>query len=199
MIARQPVVTAAILLALAIAMGIYLIRLEREQTSVPVELHQAEHVSPPPASAAMQTVTVWVVHDDAGALRAQSVAVPVSSESQQHAEDVLQSLLKIYLAPNSPHRMGAGSEIRAVYLANPGLAVIDVNSAFADEQTSGILAEELTLASFVQTLSTNVPGLLRVKFLVGGKERDTLAGHADLTGIYDVADFARLAKQLSAE
>jgi len=199
MIPRQPVITAAVLLLLAIAMGIYLIRLEREQTSVPVELHRAEHVSPPPPSAAMQTIIVWVADDNAGVLRAQSVAVPVSSGPQQRAEDVLQALLKIYLSANTPHRMGAGSEIRAVYLANPGLAVIDVNSAFADEQTSGILSEELTLTSFVQTLSTNVPGLLRVKFLVDGKDRDTLAGHADLTGFYDVSDFARLAKQLSAD
>jgi spore germination protein GerM len=199
MIPRQPIATAAVLLMLAIAMGIYLIRLEREQTSVPVELHQAGHVSPPLPSAAMQTITVWVADDDAGALRPQSVAVPVSSAPQQRAEDVLQALLKIYLAPNSPHRVGAGSEVRAVYLANPGLAVIDVNSAFADEQTSGVLAEELTLASFAQTLSTNVPGLLRVKFLVEGKDRDTLAGHADLTGYYDVSDFSQLAKQLTAD
>ena len=79
------------------------------------------------------------------------------------------------------------------------MAVIDVNSDFLDGQTSGILAEELTIASMIQTLSANIPGLMRVKILANGKERETLAGHADLSGFYDVAQIADLARQLSAQ
>jgi len=86
-----------------------------------------------------------------------------------------------------------------VYLVDPGMAVIDVNSDFLDGQTSGILAEELTIASMIQTLSANIPGLMRVKILANGKERETLAGHADLSGFYDVSQIADLARQLSAQ
>jgi len=76
--------------------------------------------------------------------------------------------------------------------------VIDVNSNFASGQTSGILAEELTLSSLVQTLSANIQGISRVKFLVDGKEASTLAGHADLSNIYEASQVASFARQLSA-
>ncbi len=82
---------------------------------------------------------------------------------------------------------------------DPGLVVVDVNSALADGQTSGVLAEELTVTSFVQTLTANQPGIARVKILVDGKERSTLAGHVDLSGIYDVDQVSSLAKQLSPQ
>jgi hypothetical protein len=68
-----------------------------------------------------------------------------------------------------------------------------------ERQTSGILAEELTVASMIQTLAANVQGLNRVKILVDGKDRDTLAGHADLSGFYDVAQVAELARQLAPQ
>ena len=66
----------------------------------------------------------------------------------------------LYLDKSSPHPLPPGSDIRSVYLVDPGLAVIDVNAAFADGHRSGVLAEELTVASLIQTLSANIPGIL---------------------------------------
>ena len=68
----------------------------------------------------------------------------------------------------------------------PGAAVIDLNAAFADQHRSGILSEQLTVNSLVETLAVNVPGIQRVNILVEGKPRDTLAGHADLSDTFDV-------------
>jgi hypothetical protein len=90
----------------------------------------------------------------------------------------------------------AGADIRSVYLVDPGLAVIDINAAFADGHRSGVLSEELTVASMIQTLSANLPGILRVKILVEGQQRDTLAGHADLSGFFDVSAIHQLTSQL---
>jgi hypothetical protein len=59
-----------------------------------------------------------------------------------------------------------------------------VNAAFADQHRSGILVEELTVASIVKTVGANINGVTSVRFLVDGKERETLAGHADLTDSY---------------
>ena len=87
--------------------------------------------------------------------------------------------------------------MRNVYFVDPGLVVIDMNSDFAEGQTSGILPEELTVTSFVQTLATNMPEVSRVKFLVNGKEAETLAGHFDLSAEYGVSQISELAKQLS--
>jgi hypothetical protein len=40
--------------------------------------------------------------------------------------------------------------------------------------------------SLVDTLAVNAPGIYRVKILVEGKSRETLAGHADLSDWFDV-------------
>ena len=108
------------------------------------------------------------------------------SGRQQRAEELLRALLSLYLDKSSPHALGAGADIRSVFLVDPGVAVIDVNSAFADTHRSGVLVEELTVASLIHTISANTPGILKVKILVDGKERATLAGHADLSSFYDV-------------
>jgi len=49
-----------------------------------------------------------------------------------------------------------------------------------------VLVEELTVASLIQSLVANVGGITRVRILIEGKERETLAGHADLTNFYEV-------------
>jgi hypothetical protein len=102
----------------------------------------------------------------------------------------------MYLDKSSSHPLGPGAEIRNVYLVDPGLAVIDANGAFANGHRSGMLVEELTVASLVETLSANIPGITRAKILVDGKQRDTLAGHADLTGFYDVSAVHELASAM---
>jgi hypothetical protein len=132
-------------------------------------------------------------------LRAQSISIPASTGRQQRAEELLRGLVELYTGNDSPHPLQAGAEVHDVFLVDPGVAVIDVNSAFVGGQISGILAEELTIASLVQTLATNIPGLTRVKILVDGKERATLAGHADISGFYDVGQITELVNQLSSQ
>jgi hypothetical protein len=150
----------------------------------------------PPASGPTEQVTLYVAYDDAGTLRPKSVRIPLPAGRQERAEELLQALVDLYLDKSSPHVLGAGSEIRGVYLVDPGLAVIDLNTAFANGHRSGVLMEELTIASLVGSLSANIPAISRIKILVDGKERDTLAGHVDLTNFYDVSAVNQLVAQL---
>ena len=143
-----------------------------------------------------ERVTLFVAHDEDGTLRATSAQIPLPSGRQQRAEELLRSLLSRYLEKSSSHVLGSGADIRSVFLVDPGEAVIDLNSAFADTHRSGVLVEELTVASLIHTISANTPGILKVKILVNGKERDTLAGHADLSAFYDVTAVNQLATQL---
>ena len=198
MIPRQFAFATVILFSLAVGMSVYVWQLRRREALNPQPSVPAQHVSPPTVGP-MEKVTVYVAYDDPGELRAQSISIPLSSGRQQRAEELLRGLLNIYLEKNSPHPLGAGSEVHDVYLVSQGIAVLDLNSAFVNGQTSGVLAEELTVASMIQTLSTNIPELMRVKILVDGKERETLAGHSDLSGFYDVSEVEALAKQLSAQ
>lgn len=198
MIPRQFLITVTLLFALTVALSVYVWQLRRREISSPKPTEKTEHVAPP-ASGQTEQVTVFVAHDSPGELRAQTISISLAAGRQQRAEGLLRGLLNLYTAKDSTHPLAAGAEIRQVFLLDPGLAVIDVNSAFVEGQVSGVLAEELTVASLVQTLATNMPGLMRVKILVDGKQQDTLAGHVDLSGFCDVQQIAELVKGLSPQ
>jgi hypothetical protein len=197
MIPRHLYIAVAALLLIVLGMGIYAWHIRGRATATPVSATDTRPVAPP-AEGPTEQVTLFVAYDDIGVLRAQAARIPLPSVRQQRAEELLRALLAVYLDKTSPHPIPPGSDVRGVYLVDPGLAVIDMNAAFADGHRSGVLAEELTIASLVQTLSANIPGILRVKILVEGKERETLAGHADLSGFFDVSGVNLLAAELQA-
>ena len=177
----------------ALALSLYVWQL-RKRSAEDSAAATTPDVATTPSDATQKPVTLWVARDDIGSLKSQTVSVAVSSDRQRGAEDILRALLAVYTGKGSPHPLPTGAAVRNVYFLDPGLVVIDVNSALAAGQTSGILAEELTIASLIQTLDVNAKGVSRVKFLVDGKEASTLAGHADLSNIYDVSQFATLSK-----
>jgi hypothetical protein len=197
MIPRHFFIALSILLAAVLGMSLYAWHMRGRAAATPVPSADVPPVVPPVAGSS-ERVTLYVAYDDIGVLRAQSAQIPMPSVRQQRAEEVLRALVALYLDKSSPHPLPPGSEIRSVYLVDPGLAVIDVNAAFADGHRSGVLAEELSIASLIQTLSANIPGILRVKILVEGKQRDTLAGHADLSNFFDVSTVSQLSSQLQS-
>jgi hypothetical protein len=197
MIPRHFYIAVTVLLLAVLGMSLYAWRMRGRAAASPITSLDTRPVVPPVAGPTEQ-VTLFVAYDDVGALHAQSARIPLPSVRQQRAEELLRALLAIYLDKSSPHPLPPGSDVRSVYLVDPGLAVIDINAAFADGHRSGVLSEELTVASLIQTLSANLPGILRVKILVEGKERETLAGHADLSGIFDVGGINQLTAQLQS-
>ena len=69
--------------------------------------------------------------------------------------------------------------IRSVKVAD-GLAVVDLDGSLLKSFVGGSTGEEFLIGSVVDTL-TNFPEVKRVKFLVDGKEIETLSGHMDLS------------------
>lgn len=190
MIPRSLFITIAIMLVLVIALGFYFRRMQRQAYELEPAATAALPVTPP-ASGPTENVTLYVADDAAGTLRPQSAKIPLPGGRQQRAEELLRALLRIYQQPGTGHPLAAASDIRSIYLVDPGVAVIDLNAAFADQHRSGIMVEQLTVNSLVETLAANVPGINRVSILVEGKPRDTLAGHADLTQFFDVPAVAQ--------
>lgn len=196
MIPRHLLIAVAALLLLVVSMGIYLRRMRQRAREDESPVSDVLPVAPP-ASGPTETVTLYVADDAAGALRARSAPIPLPGGRQQRAEELLRALLRIYQQPGAGHRLSPAADIRAIYLVDPGAAVIDLNAAFADQHRSGILSEQLTVNSLVETLAVNVPGIQRVKILVEGKTRDTLAGHADLSDWFDAAAVVQAGNQQS--
>jgi len=193
-IPRHLQIAVGILLVAVLGMGFYVGRV-RGRVQQPEPAADSRPVAPP-APGPTERVTLYVAYDAGGVLRAQPASIPLPSARQQRAAELLRALLDVYLGKDSPHSLAPGSDVRAVYLVDPGLVVVDLNAAFANGHRSGVLEEELTVASMTQTLSANLPDILRVKFLVEGRERDTLAGHADLSSMYDTIAVSQLAAQM---
>jgi hypothetical protein len=197
MIPRHLLIGVGVLLLAVLAMGFYAGRMRGHASEVLPAVADTRPIAPP-VSGPTERVTLYVAYDDPGILRAEGASIPLPSARQQRAEELLRALLGRYLSKDSPHPLAPGAEVRAIYLVDPGVAVIDVNSAFANGHRSGVLEEELTVTSLIQTLTANIPDILRVKILVDGKERETLAGHADLSDFYDAIAVSQLVAQLQS-
>jgi hypothetical protein len=185
MIPRHLTLGVAVMLVIVLSMGTYLSHMRRSAAEMQRLATDSRPIAPP-TSGPTETVTLYVADDSTGALRPQSAQIPLPGGRQQRAEELLRALLRIYQRPDSAHPLAPTADVRSIYLIDPGAAVIDLNSAFADQHRSSILGEQLTINSLVQTLAANVPGINRVRILVDGNTRETLAGHADLTEFFDV-------------
>ena len=198
MIPRHLIIAIAILFVAVLGLSAYAWHMRKTVAATPAPSTDARLLAPP-ITGPTERVTLFVAHDEDGSLRPQAAQIPLPSGRQQRAEELLRALVTLYLDKSSPHALGSGADVRSVFLVDPGVAVIDLNAAFADTHRSGVLVEELTVASLIHTISANTPGVLKVKILVDGKERDTLAGHADLSEFYDVTAVNQLATQLQPQ
>jgi hypothetical protein len=148
----------------------------------------------PPASGPTTLVTFYLASDADSGLRRVQDNVLLPEERSERARALLRALFARYPArPQSA--AGNESDVRDVFLLGTDTAVVDTSASFADSHPSGVLAEELTVASIVATLNANYPQIVRVKILVNGKERETLAGHADLRRFYTAGEMDNFAKE----
>lgn len=193
MIPRHFQITIALLLLAILISGLVIIRLTRKEEAM---LQGTEGgLAAPMVGGKQEQIQVLVAYDDEQTLRWRQADVFMPVDRGLRAREALRAVLAQYLQNPSPHPMAKGAGIRDVYLIGDDTMIVDTTPQFADGHPSGILLEELTLASLIETLSANVPGVAKVKFLVNGKERETLAGHADLMSFYQTAAVHELAKE----
>jgi len=193
---RRIVLMLGALLLIAAGLGFYAWRLHKKVAAEEQRLTEQQQQVTAPANGPTANVTLYLASDETAALSRKSVSIPLPTERSEQARVVLRTLLGTYAQAGSRHPIGAGADVRDVYLLNDGSAVVDTNTAFADAHPSGVLAEELTITSIVATLNANDPKITRVKIIVNGAERDTLAGHADLRRFYFANSIGQLAKEL---
>ena len=194
MIPRHFQITIGLLLLAILISGAYMIRLRRQEQAASLQAQQTTPAAPP-VGGKQERIRVLVAYDDEQALRWRQADVFMPDDRGLRAREALRAVLAQYLQRPSPHPLAQGADIRNVYLISDDTLVVDTTRPFADSHPSGILFEDLTLTSLIETLSANVPGVARVKFLVDGQERETLAGHADLMSFYQTAAVHELAKE----
>jgi hypothetical protein len=194
-IPRHIQITIALLLVGVFTSGIYILRLHHRTQE---DLRRAAGARPvdAPVAGTRQDITLAIAYDDDAAFRDKTVSAVLPSEASARAREILETLIAQYVSLPSPHPLGPGSAVNNVFVVNRNLAVVDLNQAMADEHRSGIMVEDFTLLSLIETLSQNMPEIKQVKILVNGRERETLAGHADLSDAYSTAVVHQMVEQL---
>jgi hypothetical protein len=113
------------------------------------------------------------------------VELALSADPVQRARQVIDTLISD--APSPEQRtLPEDATLVGFYLLPDGTAVADFSDSLSSETPSGILSEKVAVDSIVQTLKYNLPSARRLKILIHGQEVDTLAGHVDLTGFFEL-------------
>jgi hypothetical protein len=192
------------LLGLCLLLSLCIALLRREARIHLTTAPRPPWVEPAP-SAPEEKVTLMIANDADGSLTPALVKLPLPEDPAARARAALEALFAEYARPRSTHPLVSGTPIEDIFVTplspavadaidrsedpqNAGgpkqLAVVDFTPEFAAGHPSGIEPETLTLLSVIGTLHANQPAIAEVRFLVDGKTRNTLAGHADLTRVY---------------
>lgn len=181
-----------VILAVAVAIGLISFRSLRQRVNRLAEAQKAEEkarldVLTPPISTPTDVMVAAKIFWAAGPDKVAPVEIqlPLSADPVQRSKQVLHALIA---SPPTPDQrtLPADAQLLAFYLLPDGTAIADFSDELTSETPSGILSEEVAVDSIVQTLENNVSALRRLKILIHGQEVDTLAGHVDLTGFFDL-------------
>jgi hypothetical protein len=198
MISRfQRFLFGAMLLA-AVVMAVVLIRMRErahDRLMIAADSQSRGALSTTSTAALPEKITLLVANDLDGSLIPVERSFPMPKDPNARARVLMQKLLEEYAAPKSTHPIANASGVDEVFLMpllqqkgtseSPGeMAVVNLDAAFVQAQPSGVEPETLTLLSMIATLHANLPQVAEVRFLVDGQQKDTLAGHADLTRVY---------------
>jgi spore germination protein GerM len=182
-------------LALAVIVGaVYLPILRRhikqsekmqEQSAEQARRELAQPVVVNPSEPRVKAQLFWASGNGDGTLSASIVELPLSNEPVLRAKQVLNTLLAgpvdVELRTLPPD-----AALLEFYMLPNGTAVADFSEALATAIPSGIQSEQMAVDSITRTLEANVPQVQRLKILIHGQEMETLAGHLDLTGTFQV-------------
>lgn len=149
----------------------------QESTTNPDKSKEASHVKTERTEKSMN-VKVYYPDDSGMKLVAVEREVLVNDATNKYTAAV-ESLLEEPDEENLTKIFPNNAAIRSVTVEN-GLAIVDLDGGFLKNFVGGSTGEELLVGSVVDTL-TNFPEVKRVKFLVDGKEIETLSGHMDLS------------------
>ena len=100
-----------------------------------------------------------------------------SAEVANRARQILQ---KLQDGPHSDTMFGSmpqDTKVQDLFISDQGIAFIDFSDTISANHPGGLLNELATIYSIVNSLTYNLEEIKQVKILVGGVEKETLAGH----------------------
>jgi hypothetical protein len=110
-------------------------------------------------------------------LTAEDGTIFQSSEIENRAKQILQKLQEgphnTSMVPSLPK----DAKAQDLFISEEGVAFINFSNTISTNHPGGVLNELGTIYSVVDSLTYNLPEVKEVKILIGGVEKETLAGH----------------------
>lgn len=208
MIPRYQRILFIVLLSASVFMAIFLVYMHRKNFA---DVKNADNTPiEAPVYSASEQVTLDLADDSDFTLTPTTRSIALPQTAAVRARALIEHLLAEYSLPRSTHPLDGGIAVDDVFLvplplgsgpqrtpltkdaqddpltqAHGELAVVNLRSSWVDGHPAGITSETLTIQSIIGTLRANLPEITKVKFLVDGKPRDTLAGSVEFDRIFD--------------
>jgi len=114
-------------------------------------------------------------------LSAEDEKIFKSAEPANRAKQILQKILDGPADTSLMASVPKDTKLQELFLTGNGVAIVDFSNTLSTNHPGGIANEQATIYSIVNSLTYNLPEVHQVKILIGGTERETLAGHCLLT------------------
>jgi len=173
----------ALVIGFVITLGLFVDVVGRIQSMVQQKEPEGNPFTPPAAPLYEQTdppMTVKVffpgMQEDI-ILSGEDQTIFRSAELANRARQILQKLLEGPKTAGLHPSLPKDTKLQEVFIDGMGLAYVDFSSPISANHPGGMLNEQATVYSIVNSLTYNLPEIRQVKILVGGAEKETLAGH----------------------
>ena len=113
-------------------------------------------------------------------LTTEDVTIFKSAELGNRARQILRKLQE---GPHSDKMFPSfpkDTKLQDLFISEQGIAFVDFSNTIATNHSGGVRNELATIYSIVDSLTYNLPEIKQVKILIGGVEKETLAGHCVL-------------------
>jgi hypothetical protein len=182
---RHLTIALVVLIAgLAVALGFFVDVVGRVQSLMKTERETEENPFKPPTQPlyaptdpAVHVKIFFPAASGDTLLVAEDQMIFKSSEIANRAKQILQKVQEgphdASMVPSLPKE----TKFQDLFISAQGTAFIDFSSAIATNHPGGVLNEVATVYSIVDSLTYNLPEIREVKILIGGVEKETLAGH----------------------
>lgn len=148
-------------------------------------------VSKPQAGgeAAAQVLKLFAATDNPRQYKTDPVRVSAKDPLRLRVKQVLDQFAA--QAENAePERWPLPLKVRAVYLRGGGMLVVDFEKPVQYNRAVSAQEELVVVRSLLKTLAVNFPEVKTARFLIGGQESETLAGHIEISGTLSLEDFS---------
>jgi hypothetical protein len=167
----------------AITMGLFVDVIGRIQSMVRQKETEANPFTPPPEQLYTQAdppMTVKLFFPGTGenvVLSSEDQTIRRSAELTNRARQIIQKVLDGPKDPKLFPSIPKDTKLQEVFIDDTGTAYVDFSNPIAANHPGGILNEQATIYSVVNSVTYNLKEIRQVQILVGGAEKETLAGH----------------------